>query len=71
MLARVAAVACAIAAAILTVYCGMLVYAGATFQGDSLPGPTVLYMVAVGVGLGAMLCAGLAHVLWRNGKAQP
>lgn len=71
LVARVAAIICAIAAAVLSAYAVMAVYAGATFEGDSLPGPTVLYMVAVGVGLVAMLCAGLAHVLWRKGKRQP
>lgn len=53
----------AIASAALAVYCVMLVYAAATFEHDSLPGPAVLAMVAVGVGLGALLCGGLSHVL--------
>ena len=44
----------------------MLVYAAATFEHDSLPGPTVLSMVAVGVALAAVLCAGLSRVLWRK-----
>jgi hypothetical protein len=65
VVARVTAVGCAIVAAILVVYCAMLVYAAATFEHDSLPGPTVLYLVAAGVALAAMLFGGLAHVLWR------
>ncbi len=68
---RVAAVVCAIASATLAVYCVVLVYAAATFSHDSLPGPAVLYMVAVGVGLTAVLCGGLAHVLWRVSKRAP
>lgn len=71
LLARAGAVLFGVAAAILGVYAVVAVYAGVTFEGDSLPGPAVLYMVAVGVALGAMLCAGLAHVLWRKGKQQP
>jgi hypothetical protein len=59
---------CTIAAAILGIYCVMLVYAAMTFEHDSLPGPVVLSMVAVGVGLAAALCGGLAHVLWRASK---
>lgn len=62
---RVIALGCAIAAATLAVYCVVLVYAAATFEHDSLPGPTVLAMVAVGVGLTAVLCGGLSRVLWR------
>ena len=67
---RVIAVVCAIASAALAVYCAMLVYAATTFEHDSLPGPAVLSMVAVGVGLAAVLCGGLSHVLWRVGKRQ-
>lgn len=62
---RVAAILCAIASATLAVYCVTLVYAAATFAHDSLPGPAVLSMVAVGVGLAAVLCGGLTLVLWR------
>jgi hypothetical protein len=65
LVGRAAAVILALAGGALTIYAGLLVYAGATFEGDSLPGPTVLYMVAVGVGLAALSCAGLARVLWR------
>ena len=65
---RVIALGCAIAAAVLTVYCVMLVYAAATFEHDSLPGPAVLSVVAVGVGLVALLCGGLSHLLWRVSK---
>ena len=65
---RVIAVVCAIASATLGVYCVVLVYAAATFEHDSLPGPAVLSMVAVGVGLGAVLTGGLSHVLWRVSK---
>lgn len=54
------ALAGAIAAAGLAGYCVMLVYAAATFEHDSLPGPAVLSMVAVGVGMLAVLCGGLA-----------
>ena len=68
---RVIAVVCAIASAALGIYCVMLVYAATTFEHDSLPGPAVLYMVAVGVGLAAVLCGGLSHVLWRVSKRQP
>jgi hypothetical protein len=68
VITRVGALGCAIAAAILAVYCAMLVYAAATFEHDSLPGPAVLSMVAVGVGLVALLCGGLSHVLWRMSK---
>lgn len=66
--ARVASIIFALAAAILGVYGAMLVYAAATFEGDGPPGSVVLYIVAAGVGLGALLCAGLAHVLWRWGN---
>lgn len=62
---RVIAIGCAIASATLAVYCVMLVYAAATFGHDSLPGPAVLAMVAVGVGLGAVLCGGLSRALWK------
>jgi len=65
---RVFAVVCAVASAILAIYCVMLVYAAATFEHDSLPGPAVLSMVAIGVGLAAVLCGGLSHVLWRTSK---
>jgi hypothetical protein len=65
---RVIATICAIASATLTIYCVMLVYAATTFEHDSLPGPAVLSMVAVGVGLAAVLC--LSHVLWRASKRQ-
>lgn len=67
---RVVALGCAIASATLAVYCVMLVYAATTFEHDSLPGPAVLSMVAVGVGLAAVLCGGLSHVLWRVSKRQ-
>lgn len=69
-IARIAAILFAVVAATLVVYCGMLVYAAATFEHDSLPGPTVLYLVAAGVALAAMLCGGLSHVLWRVRKPQ-
>ena len=62
---RVAAIISASAAAALTVYCILLVYAAATFEHGSLPGPAVLSIVAVAVGLAAVLCAGVAHLLWR------
>jgi hypothetical protein len=62
---RVAAVVCAIGAAALPAYSAMLAYAGATFEHDSLPGPAVLFMVAAGVGLSALLAAGVSYVLWR------
>lgn len=65
---RGAAVLCAIAAAGFAVYCVLLAYAAATFEPDSLPGPAVLSIVAIGVGLAAILCGGLAHVLWRLGS---
>jgi TRAP-type C4-dicarboxylate transport system permease small subunit len=65
---RVIALVCAIASAILGVYCVMLVYAATTFEHDSLPGPAVLSMVAVGVGLAALLAGGLSSVLWRASK---
>ncbi len=65
---RVFAVVCGVASVILAVYCVMLVYAAATFDHDSLPGPAVLSMIAVGVGLAAVLCGGLWHVLWRASK---
>lgn len=61
---RVIALVCAIASAALAVYCVVLVYAAATFEHDSLPGPAVLAMVAVGVGLVAVFCGGLSRVLW-------
>lgn len=67
---RVIALVCAIASATLAVYCVTLVYAATTFEHDSLPGPAVLSMVAVGVGLAAVLCGGLSHVLWRVSKRQ-
>lgn len=67
---RVIAFVCAVASAALAVYCVMLVYAAMTFEHDSLPGPAVLFMVAVGVGLAALLCGGLSHVLWRASKRQ-
>lgn len=67
---RVMALAGAIAAAVLAGYCVMLVYAAATFEHDSLPGPAVLSMVAVGVGMLAVLCGGLAHILWRASNRQ-
>ena len=67
-LARPAAVLCGLAAAVLGAYGAMLVYAAATFEGDSLPGPLVLYMAAIGVALAALLSAGLAHVLWRRSR---
>jgi hypothetical protein len=67
---RVIALVCAIASATLGVYCVMLVYAAMTFEHDSLPGPAVLSIVAVGVGLAAVLLGGLSHVLWRVGKRQ-
>jgi peptidoglycan/LPS O-acetylase OafA/YrhL len=69
-LTRVIAVVCAIGAATLVVCCAVLGYAAATFEHDSLPGPGVLAMVAVGAGLAALLCGGLAHVLWRASKRQ-
>jgi hypothetical protein len=62
---RVLAFVCATASAALAVYCAMLVYAAATFEHDSLPGPAVLSLVAIGVGLAAVLCGGLSHVLCR------
>ena len=64
------ALVCAIAAITLGVYCMMLVYGAMTFEHDSLPGPAVLSMVAVAVGLAAVLCGGLSHVLWRLSKRQ-
>ena len=67
---RVIALVCAIASATLAVYCVMLAYAATTFEHDSLPGPAVLSMVAVGVGLAAVLSGGLSHVLWRVSKRQ-
>lgn len=69
--ARVASLIFALAAAILAIYGVALVYAAATFEGDSLPGPLVLAMVAAAVGLGALLCAGLARWLWQKGKKRP
>lgn len=71
MITRVVAVACAIVGAALAVYCVMLAYAAATFEHDSLPGPAVLSMVAVGVGLAAVLFGGLTRVFWRLSAAQP
>lgn len=68
VVARVFALGCGIAAAILAVYSGVLVYAAATFEHDSLPGPVVLSMVALVVGLGALLCGGLSRLLWKAGK---
>lgn len=68
ILARVIALVCAVASATLAVYCLTLAYAAATFEHDSLPGPAVLSIVAVGVGLAAVLCGGLSHVLWRMSK---
>ncbi len=65
---RVIALLCAIASATLAVYSILLIYAAATFEHDSLPGPAVLAMVAVGVGLVAVLCGGLSRVLWRVSK---
>lgn len=65
---RVIAIGCAIAGALLAVYCGMLVYAAATFEHDSLPGPAVLSLMAVAVALLAMVCGGLSHVLWRRSR---
>ena len=70
IITRVIALCCAIASATLAVYCVMLVYAATTFEHDSLPGPAVLSMVAVVVGLGAVLCGGLSQVLWRVSKRQ-
>ena len=67
---RVIALVCAVASAILAVYCVMLVYAATTFEHDSLPGPAVLTIIAVGVGLAAVLSGGLSHVLWRVSKRQ-
>ena len=67
---RVMALVCAIASATLAIYCVVLVYAATTFEHDSLPGPAVLSMVAVGVGLAAVLCGGLSHVLCRVSKRQ-
>jgi hypothetical protein len=66
----VIALVCAIASATLAAYCVTLVYAAMTFEHDSLPGPAVLSMVAVAVGLAAILCGGLSHVLWRVSKRQ-
>ena len=70
VVAGVIALVCAIASATLAIYCAMLVYAATTFEHDSLPGPVVLSMVAVGVGLAAAFCGGLSHVLWRVSKRQ-
>jgi hypothetical protein len=67
---RVIALVCAIASATLAVYCVMLVHAATTFEHESLPGPAVLSMVAVGVALAAVLSGGLSHVLWRVSKRQ-
>jgi hypothetical protein len=68
LVTRVIAIACGIASAILAVYCVMLGYAAVTFEHDSLPGPAVLSMVAIGVGLGALLCGGVSHLLWRASR---
>ena len=68
LVTRGAAIVCAFAAAVLAVYCLMLVYAAATFEYDSLPGPAVLSMVAIPVGLGALLCGGIARLLWKAGR---
>jgi hypothetical protein len=68
IVSRVIAVVSATIAAILAIYCVALVYAAATFEHDSLPGPAVLSMVAVGVGLAALLCGGLALVLWKRSR---
>lgn len=62
------ALVCAVASGALSVYSVLLVYAAITVEYDSLPGPAVLSMVAAGVALAALLCGGLAHVLWRVGK---
>jgi hypothetical protein len=62
---RIIALGFALVSAALAVYCVMLVYAAATFEHDSLPGPVVLAIVAVAVGLVAILCGGLSRVLWR------
>lgn len=67
---RVIAVVCGVLAAILGVYCAGLVYAAVTFEHDSLPGPVVLSIVAVGVGLAAILFGGLSHVLLRVSRRQ-
>jgi hypothetical protein len=67
---RVIAVVCAIVSATLGIYCAMLVHAATTFEHDSLPGPAVLSIVAVGVGLAALLAGGLSHMLWRMSKRQ-
>lgn len=67
VVARAFAVGCGIAAAILAIYSGVLVYAAATFEHDSLPGPVVLSMVALAVGLAALLCGGLSRLLWKAG----
>ena len=64
------AIGCAIAATILGAYTIGLVYAAATFEHDSLPGPTVLGMVAIVVGLATILFAGVARLLWRAGRNQ-
>jgi len=68
VVSRVVTTVCAIASATLAVYCVLLVYAATTFEHDSLPGPAVLSIVAVGVGLAAVLCGGLAAVLWKRGN---
>jgi hypothetical protein len=68
VLTRSIALVCAVASATLAAYCLTLAYAAATFEHDSLPGPAVLSIVAVGVGLAAVLCGGLSHVLWRMSK---
>jgi hypothetical protein len=70
VVARVIALGGAIVSAALAVYCVTLVYAAVTFEHDSLPGPAVLAMVAVGVGLIAVLCGGLSRVLWRVSNQQ-
>lgn len=67
---RVVAVASGVAGAALGVYSIALVYAAATFEHDSLPGPVVLSMVAVAVGLAAIFFGGLSHVLLRVSRRQ-
>ena len=67
---RVIAVVCAIASVTLAVYGGILIYAAIAFEHDSLPGPAVLSMVAIAVGLAAVLSGGLSQVLWRVSKRQ-
>lgn len=62
---RSMALVCAIASLGLAGYCAMLVLAAVTFEHDGLPGPVVLSLAAVGVGLASVLCGGLSHVLWH------